>query len=80
MLRRVGTVLALVFAVLLGGVLFWPDGSLVNRGVVEVYVVLLDAGVPAGNAWGDGTGLCLTGPSGPEVLSERGRRCPHRHR
>ncbi len=46
MLRRVGTVLALVFAVLLGGVLFWPDGSLVNRGVVEVYVVLLDAGVP----------------------------------
>lgn len=46
MLRRVGTVLALVFAVLLGGVLFWPDGSLVNRAVVEVYVVLLNAGVP----------------------------------
>lgn len=47
MLRRVGTVLALVFAVLLGGVLLWPDGSLVNRGVVELYVVLLDAGVPS---------------------------------
>ncbi|MBM6399149.1 VanZ family protein [Phycicoccus sonneratiae] len=47
MLRRVATVLALVFAVLLGGVLLWPDGSLVNRAVVEVYVVLLHAGVPS---------------------------------
>lgn len=46
MLRRTGTVLALVFAVLLGGVLFWPDGSLVNDGVVRLYVVLLHAGVP----------------------------------
>ncbi len=47
MLRRVGTVLALIFAVLLGGVLLWPDGSLVNRAVVELYVVLLNAGVPS---------------------------------
>lgn len=45
--RRVGTVVAVVLAVLLCGVLLWPDGWAVNRLVVQVYVVFLDLGVPA---------------------------------
>ncbi len=44
--RRVGTVLAVVLAIALGALLLWPDGWMVNRLVVRVYVVLLDLGVP----------------------------------
>ncbi len=48
MARRAGTALALVLAVLLGVGLLWPDGAVVNRAVVRVYVVLHRAGVPDG--------------------------------
>ncbi len=44
--RRVGTVVAAVVAVALGGVLLWPDGWAVNRLVVRIYVFFLDLGVP----------------------------------
>ena len=44
--RRVATVLAAVLAVALVAVLLWPDGAAVNRGVVRIYVFLLDRGMP----------------------------------
>ena len=44
--HRVVTVLALVLAAALVAVLLWPDGWALNRGVVRLYVVLLDLGVP----------------------------------
>ncbi len=46
--HRLGTVLAALLGVALGTVLLWPDGALVNRGVVAVYVFMLyRVGVPA---------------------------------
>jgi hypothetical protein len=39
--------LAVAVAVVLGVVLLWPDGGVVNRAVVRLYVVLLEAGMPA---------------------------------
>jgi glycopeptide antibiotics resistance protein len=39
--------LTVVVVVLLGVVLLWPDGGVVNRAVVRLYVVLLDRGMPA---------------------------------
>lgn len=47
MARRVGAAVAVVLAVVLCAVLFWPDGWVVNRVVVHVYLVFLDLGVPA---------------------------------
>ncbi|NHA68795.1 VanZ family protein [Phycicoccus flavus] len=44
--RRAGVVLAAVAAVVLGLAVLWPDGSLVNRGVVAVYVFFLQRGMP----------------------------------
>ena len=46
MRRRSGTAVAVGAAVVLVGILLWPDGWAVNRLVVRVYVVFLDLGVP----------------------------------
>ena len=44
--HRVAPVLAVVLAVLLVVVLLWPDGWVLNRAVVRVYVFFLDRGMP----------------------------------
>lgn len=44
--RRPGTGVAVVLAVLLVPVLLWPDGEAVRRVVVDGYVVLLERGMP----------------------------------
>ncbi len=46
MARRLTTALAVVLAVALGLVLLWPDGWVVNRAVVDVYVFFLERGMP----------------------------------
>ncbi len=46
MARRLTTTLAVVLAVGLGLVLLWPDGWVVNRLVVDVYVFFLARGMP----------------------------------
>ena len=43
---RVATVLAVVLTLLTVVVLLWPDGWVVNRGVVRVYVFFLERGMP----------------------------------
>lgn len=45
--RRLATPLAVLLAVLLVALLLWPDGHAVNRGVVRLYVFLLDHGMPS---------------------------------
>jgi glycopeptide antibiotics resistance protein len=44
--RRVATGAAVVLAVLLTALLLWPDGEVVRRGVVRVYVFFLERGMP----------------------------------
>ncbi len=44
--HRVAPVLAVVLAVLLVVVLLWPDGWVLNRAVVRVYVFFLERGMP----------------------------------
>lgn len=44
--RRLGTAVAAVLALLLALVLLWPDGYVVNRAVVRVYVFFLERGMP----------------------------------
>ncbi len=45
-MRRPGTGVAVVLAVLLVPVLLWPDGEAVRRVVVDGYVLLLERGMP----------------------------------
>ena len=44
---RLAIVLTVLLAAVLVALLLWPDGELVNRVVVRVYVFFLDLGVPA---------------------------------
>lgn len=43
---RAATFLAVVLAVLLGGLVLWPDGEQVRRLLLDVYLVGLHAGMP----------------------------------
>lgn len=45
--HRGWTVVAVALTLVTAVVVLWPDGAVVNRGVVRLYVFLLERGVPA---------------------------------
>ncbi|MGG5259342.1 VanZ family protein [Phycicoccus avicenniae] len=46
MLRRAGTVLAVVLTALLALLLLWPQGDVVQRALLDIYLFFLHRGVP----------------------------------